>query len=93
MWAISEGSDGTLWAGGAGGLFEYVDGGWKTFTRADGLSNTEVLSLGAGPKGVMWVGYRYGGGIDRIHPQPGELPPGGVTIDKGVQRTGTDGLI
>jgi diguanylate cyclase (GGDEF)-like protein len=88
MWAVAEGSDGTLWAGGAGGLFEYAAGKWKTLTRADGLSNLEVLSLGAGPNGVIWVGYRFGGGIDRVHPQAG-----GVQIEKGVQRSGSDGLI
>jgi diguanylate cyclase (GGDEF)-like protein len=88
MWAIAEGTDGTLWFGGAGGLFEYAADRWKTITRADGLSNQEVLSLGAGPNGVMWIGYRYGGGIDRVHPKPG-----GFTIEKGVQRPGTSGLI
>jgi ligand-binding sensor domain-containing protein len=88
MWAVAEGSDGTLWAGGAGGLFEYTDGKWKTLTRADGLSNLEVLSLGAGPNGVIWVGYRFGGGIDRVHPQAG-----GVQIEKGVERSGSVGLI
>ncbi len=88
MWAIAEGTDGTVWAGGIGGLFEYADGKWKTLTRASGLSNTEVLSLGAGPNGVIWVGYRFGGGIDRVHPQAG-----GVAIEKGVQRRGSDGLV
>ncbi len=88
MWAIAEGSDGTMWAGGAGGLFEYAGGRWKAFTRADGLSNTEVLSLGAGAKGVMWVGYRFGGGIDRVHPQAE-----GVSIEKGIERAETDGLV
>ena len=88
MWAIAEGTDGTVWAGGVGGLFEYTDGKWKDLTRADGLSNTEVLSLGAGPNGVIWVGYRFGGGIDRVHPQAG-----GVAIEKGVQRSGSDGMV
>jgi diguanylate cyclase (GGDEF)-like protein len=88
MWAIAEGTDGTVWAGGVGGLYEYANGKWKSLTRADGLSNTEVLSLGAGPNGVIWVGYRFGGGIDRVHPQSG-----GVTVEKGVQRSGSDGLI
>jgi diguanylate cyclase (GGDEF)-like protein len=88
MWAISEGTDGTLWFGGAGGLFHYAAGRWKTFTRSDGLSNQEVLSLGAAPNGVMWVGYRYGGGIDRVHPKPG-----GFTFEKGIQRPGTGGLV
>jgi diguanylate cyclase (GGDEF)-like protein len=88
FWAIAEGTDGTMWAGGLDGLFEYAAGQWKKYTHADGLSNTEVLSLGAGPNGTMWIGYRYGGGIDRIHPHPG-----GATIDKAVQRRGSNGLV
>jgi len=60
IWAIAEGSDGTIWAGGTGGLFGYSAGRWQNWTRADGLSNQEVLSLGAGPDGVMWIGYRHG---------------------------------
>lgn len=88
VWAVAEGSDGTVWAGGVGGLYEDSAGSWKNFTRADGLSNTEVLSLGAGPSGSVWVGYRFGGGIDRVNSQVG-----GVAIEKGVQRRGSDGLI
>jgi diguanylate cyclase (GGDEF)-like protein len=88
IWAIAEGSDGTIWAGGAGGLFEFAAGQWKTLTTVDGLSNKEVLSLGAGPNGAVWVGYRFGGGIDRVHRQAG-----GVAIEKGVQRIGSDGLV
>jgi len=88
IWAVVEGTDGRLWAGGVGGLFEYSGGKWKTLTEADGLSNREVLSLGAGPNGVIWVGYRFGGGIDRVHPQRA-----GFIVEKGVQRTGSDGLI
>ena len=88
MWAVTEGSDGTVWAGGAGGLYEFAAGRWKNLTRTDGLSNTEVLSLGAGSNGVVWVGYRFGGGIDRVRPQAG-----GVAIEKGVERRGSDGLI
>jgi diguanylate cyclase (GGDEF)-like protein len=88
FWAVAEGTDGTMWAGGDGGLFEYAAGSWKNYTRADGLSNLEVLSLGAGANGTMWIGYRYGGGIDRIHPTAR-----GAAIDKSVQRPGTDGLV
>jgi diguanylate cyclase (GGDEF)-like protein len=88
MWAIAEGKDGALWAGGAGGLYEYTGGQWRNWTRADGLSNLEVLSLAAGSDGTVWVGYRYGGGIDRIHPKPG-----GITIEKGVERPGSNGLV
>lgn len=88
FWAIAEGSDGTVWAGGEGGLFSYAQGHWKNFTKANGLSNQEVLALGAGSNGAIWIGYRYGGGIDRVR-----LHSGGLTIEKGVQRAGTDGLV
>ncbi len=88
IWAVAEGSDGTMWAGGADGLFAYSNGRWKNFTRSDGLSNQEVLALGAGQNGEMWVGYRFGGGIDRVH-----LKPEGFTVEKGVQRPGSDGLV
>ena len=88
VWAVAKGTDGTMWAGGVDGLFEYEGGSWKNYTRADGLSNTEVLSLGAGANGTMWIGYRYGGGIDHVHPTAR-----GAAIDKSVQRPGTDGLV
>jgi diguanylate cyclase (GGDEF)-like protein len=88
IWAIAEGTDGTIWAGGVDGLFGLSAGRWNKWTRADGLSNQEVLSLGAGADGTMWIGYRYGGGIDRIHPHSG-----GIAIEKAVQRRGTDGLV
>lgn len=87
-WAVVQGSDGTVWTGGDSGLFALVAGRWKSFTRDSGLSNTEVLSLGAGPNGVIWVGYQFGGGIDRIHPQAGAM-----VIEKNVQRPGADGMI
>jgi diguanylate cyclase (GGDEF)-like protein len=88
IWAVAEGSDGILWAGGADGLFAYANGHWENFTRNNGLSNQEVLALGAGANGEMWIGYRFGGGIDRVH-----LQPGGFAVQKGVQRPGTDGLV
>lgn len=88
MWAIAEGTDGTVWAGGADGLFAYTNGHWKNFTRDNGLSNQEVLALGAGPNGEIWIGYRFGGGIDRVH-----LLADGLAVEKGVQRPGTDGLV
>jgi len=88
IWAVAEGSDGSVWAGGADGLFAHANGRWKNFTQGDGLSNQEVLALGAGANGEMWVGYRFGGGIDRVH-----LKPDGLKVEKGVQRPGSDGLV
>ena len=88
IWAVAEASDGNMWAGGAAGLFAYANGHWKNFTRNNGLSNQEVLALGAGRNGEMWIGYRFGGGIDRVH-----LQAGGLAVEKGVQRPGSDGLV
>ncbi|HXR38092.1 MAG TPA: diguanylate cyclase [Terracidiphilus sp.] len=88
MWGVVQGTDGTVWAGGDSGLFALQAGHWKAFTLADGLSNREILSLGAGPDGDIWVGYDFGGGIDRVHPRAG-----GVAVERSVQRKGTDGMI
>lgn len=88
IWAIAEGSDGTIWAGGANGLFAMANGKWMNFTRADGLSNQEVLALGTDRDGAMWVGYRFGGGIDRVR-----LEGSSLKAKRGVQRAGTDGLV
>ena len=88
IWAVAEGSDGTVWAGGADGLFAFSNGHWKNFARDNVLSNREVLALGAGANGEMWVGYRFGGGIDRVH-----LQGDGLSVEKGVQRQGSDGLV
>ncbi len=88
VWTIAQGSDGTIWAGGADGLFALVAGRWKNWTKANGLSNQAVISLGPGAHGEMWIGYRFGGGIDHVH-----LRPGGLAIEKGVQRRGADGIV
>jgi len=87
FWAVAEGPDGSLWAGGADGLFVNSNGKWKTCTRTDGLSNQEVIALAAGANGKVWIAYRDGGGIDRVR-----LTEGGIAIEKGVQRPGTDGI-
>jgi len=88
IWTVAEGVDGTIWAGGADGLFAYTKGHWNNFTRNNGLSNQEVLALGAGRNGELWIGYRFGGGIDRVR-----LQAKGLVVEKGVQRAGTDGLV
>ena len=88
FWAIVQGTDGTVWAGGAEGLYALSGGHWRNFKQADGLSNLEVLSLGAAANGTVWVGYRFGGGIDRA-----QLRNESLAVEKGVQRPGTDGLV
>lgn len=89
FWAVTQAKDGSIWAGGAGGLYGYIGGRWRNWTRAGGLSNQEVLSIGAAPDGSIWVGYSYGGGIDRLRP----TASGGFQIEKGVQRPGTTGIV
>jgi diguanylate cyclase (GGDEF)-like protein len=89
FWTVAESKDGAIWAGGAGGLYRYLGGQWRNWTKASGLSNQEVLSIGPAPDGSVWVGYSYGGGIDRLHP----TAAGGFRIQKGVQRPGTTGIV
>jgi hypothetical protein len=72
----------------AGGLYEFAGERWTNYTRADSLSNLEVLSLGTGPNRMMWIGYRFGGGIHRSHPVPG-----GAAIDTSAHRPGTSGIL
>ena len=88
IWAVAEGSDGSMWVGGADGLFVNANGRWRNFNRDNGLSNQEVLALGAAANGEVWVGYRFGGGIDRV-----TLKADGLAVAKGVQRPGSDGLV
>jgi diguanylate cyclase (GGDEF)-like protein len=88
FWTIAEGTDGVIWAGGSAGLFSYDDGVWHNYSTGNGLSNQEVISLGVAPGGEIWVGYRFGGGIDRVR-----RTPGGIDIAKGVQRPGTVGIV
>jgi len=72
-----------------------VQAGFRLLSRAleeldtrRGLSNQESAFVGRRCRWhhVDWLSLR--GGIDRIHPQPG-----GIAIEKGVQRRGTDGLV
>jgi diguanylate cyclase (GGDEF)-like protein len=88
FWTVTEDSEGVVWAGGGGGLFGLIDGHWHNWAKADGLSNQEVLALGAGPGGALWIGYSYGGGIDRVY-RAGT----GIRVERGVQRPGTTGII
>ena len=89
FWTIAEDKHGSIWAGGSGGLYRYSGGQWRNWTKASGLSNQEVLSIGPAPDGSVWVGYSYGGGIDRLLP----TAAGDMQIEKGVQRPGTTGIV
>lgn len=58
-----------LWAGTYGsGLYSLVDGGWRRFTRAEGMPNDFVTSLAPalesdGPASAVWVGTDGGGAV------------------------------
>ena len=98
FWTVTEGADGTIWAGGGEGLYGLVSGRWHHWDKADGLSSQSVSAIGADPNGSIWVGYGPGGGIDRIQlgprgPASEGTDAGGATLYKGVQRPGSDGLI
>jgi diguanylate cyclase (GGDEF)-like protein len=86
--AIVEGSDGTIWAGGIGGLFSNSGGAWRHWTQADGVREQQVLSLGVGKDGKIWVGYRFSSGMDRI-----QLRHNGLSVEKNVQRAGSDAIV
>jgi diguanylate cyclase (GGDEF)-like protein len=84
---IVEATDGTIWAGGIGGLFSLAGDEWTKWTEADGLRSRQVLSLGAGASGTIWVAYRSTNGLDRVHLQSNKL-----IVEKNFQRHGSDGV-
>jgi diguanylate cyclase (GGDEF)-like protein len=88
FWSLVVADDGTIWAGGEDGLFAYTDRATRHWTQADGLSNQEINAIAVGPDGAVWIGYRFGGGIDRL-----VKTATGVKIERGVERPGTDGRI
>lgn len=87
FWTVAAGPDGTVWAGGVDGLFALVQGTWRHWTRADGLSNPSVTAIAPGSDGWTWLGFQHDG-IDRIR-----LTASGAVIQHGLQRPGTNGLI
>ena len=47
--------DGTLWAGTlSGGLSEFRNGRFTTYTTANGISSNTVTSIAESPDGTMW---------------------------------------
>lgn len=86
--AVVEGGDGTIWAGGIGGLFSLTGGHWRHWTKADGLRDTQLLSLGVDAQGKIWVAYRFSSGMDRV-----QLRPNGLAVEKHVERPGSDAIV
>ncbi|HEV2135298.1 MAG TPA: diguanylate cyclase [Terracidiphilus sp.] len=68
FWALAEGANGQIWAGGSSGLFHLSGSKWRNFTVKDGISRNEILALAMEGSGEIWVGYRFGGEIDKVTP-------------------------
>ena len=78
MWDTVEAVNGDIWAGSAQGLFHLSHGTWSHLTSSNGLSHDVILTLAAAKNGDLWVGYRFGGGLDHIRMRGGKpeiLPP------------------
>lgn len=73
FWALAETNTGEVWAGGTDGLFHLTGRSWENFTTRQGLSYNQVLSLSAAPNGELWIGYRFGGEIDKVVYANGKL--------------------
>jgi ligand-binding sensor domain-containing protein/signal transduction histidine kinase len=61
---FAQDTDGNLWAATKRYLLKRENGGFRAFTRADGLCGAEVTSVCASRDGGVWVGTE--GGINRI---------------------------
>lgn len=73
FWTIAQTTNGDVWAGGTDGLFHLVGGSWESVTTRQGLSHNQVLSLSAAPNGDLWIGYRFGGEIDKVSTANGKV--------------------
>jgi ligand-binding sensor domain-containing protein/signal transduction histidine kinase len=63
---ITERRAGGVWLGTTAGLFRFVDGRFKRWSTAEGLSHDVVRALLEDPDGTIWLGT-YGGGLNRLH--------------------------
>ena len=59
---LSEGQDGTIWAGTVGaGFWRIKDGDIRRFSTSNGLGGDQVRSLYQDPDGTLWIGTLNGG--------------------------------
>ncbi|MPY87875.1 MAG: hypothetical protein GEU99_08140 [Luteitalea sp.] len=56
---------GGVWLATTAGLFRFVDGVFKRWSTADGLSHDVVRAVLEDPDGTIWLGT-YGGGLNRL---------------------------
>jgi diguanylate cyclase (GGDEF)-like protein len=69
--AVIETANGDIWVGSDKGLFHLSGGKWSHLTESDGLNGEVILSLAGGKNGDVWIGYRYGRGLDCIQVRGG----------------------
>ncbi len=58
--ALAEEPDGTIWAGGAGGLFLFSNGRFSAVPAGTGLAGNTIESLFVDHEGALWVGTDEG---------------------------------
>ena len=58
--ALAEEPDGTIWAGGAGGLFLFSNGRFSAIPASTGLAGNTIGSLFVDHDGALWVGTDEG---------------------------------
>jgi ligand-binding sensor domain-containing protein/signal transduction histidine kinase len=63
--ALLESSDGRFWAGGSGGLAEYLPAidRFESYTTDEGLSDHDIYSLAEDRERNLWVGTNIGGAV------------------------------
>jgi ligand-binding sensor domain-containing protein/signal transduction histidine kinase len=63
--ALLESSDGRFWAGGSGGLSQYLPATdkFESYTTQEGLSDHDIYSLAEDKEGNLWVGTNSGGAV------------------------------
>ena len=65
-WAVYAAPDGTIWAGGSGGVTHLdATGVIATYGRGQGLTDRLITAIGQGPDGAMWFAG-YDGGVTRM---------------------------
>ncbi len=76
--------DGTLWAGGPGGLVRYDGKQWLHFTRKDGLKGDVIGEVAPISANEVWVRYDESLGIDRVQIKDGKAQVSHVGADRGL---------
>jgi len=61
IYALAQGRDGKIWAGGKNGLGAFDGQDWKFFSTADGLPPNAVRALADDDQGRLWIGTEGGG--------------------------------